>query len=350
MSTSSNKTENDFIEFQGRFLEDVSRTFALTIPQLPTPLYIAVGNAYLLCRIADTIEDEPTLAAEEKKEFVDRFNAVVRGDTCAESFAIDLSGQLSKNTIKGEQELVASTDQVIQITHSFTNSQRKAIERCIRIMTTGMAEFQKTAGTAGLEDIPALNHYCYCVAGVVGEMLTELFCDYSPEIDKRREELLTLAVMFGQGLQMTNILKDMWEDRKRGICWLPRDVFHQSGVNLESIHKADPRLTEGIQELVAITCQHLREALNYVLLIPSSEPGIRRHCLSALGMAVHTLRQIYTTPEFTKGEEVKISRQSVKIILFLTNILARSNLALKLLFRVMMHDFRDLKPQFYLRN
>ena len=58
-------------------------------------------------------------------------------------------------------------------------------------------------------------------------MLTDLFCDYSPEIAARGEELRRHAVSFGQGLQMTNILKDVWEDRRRGACWLPRDVFEE---------------------------------------------------------------------------------------------------------------------------
>ena len=34
----------------------MSRTFALTIPQLPAALRDVVGNAYLLCRIADGID------------------------------------------------------------------------------------------------------------------------------------------------------------------------------------------------------------------------------------------------------------------------------------------------------
>jgi farnesyl-diphosphate farnesyltransferase len=51
-------------EFQAVLLEGVSRTFALTIPQLPTDLYTAVANAYLLCRIVDTIEDEISLSPE----------------------------------------------------------------------------------------------------------------------------------------------------------------------------------------------------------------------------------------------------------------------------------------------
>jgi farnesyl-diphosphate farnesyltransferase len=48
--------------YQDQILPHVSRTFALTIPQLPLGLRTAVTNAYLLCRIADTIEDEPALS------------------------------------------------------------------------------------------------------------------------------------------------------------------------------------------------------------------------------------------------------------------------------------------------
>jgi farnesyl-diphosphate farnesyltransferase len=53
-----------------------------------------------------------------------------------------------------------------------------------------------------------MNEYCYYVAGCVGEMLAKLFCHYSEEINQHREQLLELSVSFGQGLQMTNILKD----------------------------------------------------------------------------------------------------------------------------------------------
>ena len=42
-------------QFQENILQGVSRTFALTIPVLPQPLARVVSNAYLLCRIADTI-------------------------------------------------------------------------------------------------------------------------------------------------------------------------------------------------------------------------------------------------------------------------------------------------------
>ncbi|MGH8477950.1 MAG: phytoene synthase, partial [Methylococcales bacterium] len=43
------------LDMQSELLQGVSRTFALTIPRLPKELYAVIANAYLLCRIIDTI-------------------------------------------------------------------------------------------------------------------------------------------------------------------------------------------------------------------------------------------------------------------------------------------------------
>ena len=175
------------------------------------------------------------------------------------------------------------------------------------------------------------------VAGVVGEMLTELFCDYSKDIGERRDELLPLAVSFGQGLQMTNILKDVWEDLRRGACWLPRDIFLRAGFDLRALPagRDDPAFGRGLVELVGIARGHLVDALRFIQLIPAREAGIRRHCVWALGMAVLTLRRIHATPDFRSGQEVKISRSSVRAVTTLGSLAARWNSALGMLFEAL---------------
>ena len=60
-------------EFQASLLNGVSRTFALTIPQLPFELREIVSNAYLLCRTIDTIEDEPQLSVDQKALYSSQF-------------------------------------------------------------------------------------------------------------------------------------------------------------------------------------------------------------------------------------------------------------------------------------
>ncbi len=332
-ATGETALERD-LAYQAEILQGVSRTFALTIPQLPAPLRDAVGNAYLLCRIADTIEDEAALSAARKREFSERWVGVVEGSEDARAFSDDLIVLLTRSATEAERDLIANVPRVMRITDGFSAAQRQAMLRCVRIMTHGMTEFQEGTSLEGLNDLQHLDRYCYHVAGVVGEMLTELFCDYSEEIDARREELFALSASYGQGLQMTNILKDIWEDRSRGACWLPRSVFLAAGFDLRSLApgQADPGFVEGLNRLIAIVGQHLANALRYILLIPAHETGIRRFCLWALGMAVLTLRRTYTTPAFGSGQEVKISRRAVKAVVVTTSALARSDAALKILF------------------
>ena len=324
----------DDLEYQKKILQQVSRTFALTIPQLPAELDQVVSNAYLLCRIADTIEDESALSAADKRRFSEDFVRVLGHGMPAEKFAAELHPLLTGSTLEPERDLVLNTPRVIRLTHGFSERTRAALERCVLIMSRGMAEFQQNATLDGLEDLPHLDRYCYHVAGVVGEMLTELFCDYSPEIDKNRQSLSELAVSFGQGLQMTNILKDVWDDRRRGACWLPRQVFREAGFDLRELRPGlrDEAFTRGMEELIAIARCHLEDALAYTLLVPKDETGIRRFCLWALGMAVLTLRKIHERPDFSAGDQVKISRRSVKATIMITSLTVRSDAMLQFLF------------------
>lgn len=320
--------------YQEHILQDVSRTFALTIPQLPPALRKVISNAYLLCRIADTVEDDSALTREQTRRLSDMFIEVVAGRASAEEFSTELYPLLSDHTIPDEHDLIKNVPAVLRITHSFNTNQRKALERCIRIMAKGMSDYQDTETLEGLKDLPAMDEYCYYVAGVVGEMLTELFCDYSEEINQHKDKLMPLAVSFGQGLQMTNILKDIWEDRKRGACWMPQDIFRNEGCNLMDLQPGcrDERFHLGLGKLIGIARNHLGNALNYTLILPPHETGIRRFCLWALGMAVLTLNKLNRHRDFSSGTQVKISRQSVRATVLITSLFARHNRALRLLF------------------
>jgi farnesyl-diphosphate farnesyltransferase len=199
-------------------------------------------------------------------------------------------------------------------------------------MCRGMPEFQRNKSLRGLKDLGELGEYCYYVAGVVGEMCTELFCLHCPELEPKREVMLRLAVSFGQGLQMTNILKDIWDDRPAGACWLPRSVFGDFDLaRLEQWH-TEPAFREGLNELIGVGHAHLINALEYTCMIPKREAGIRRFCLWAIGLAVLTLRKIHRHPTFRSGNEVKVSRRTVKATVLTTNLTLMSNRALRLIF------------------
>ncbi|SFK84772.1 farnesyl-diphosphate farnesyltransferase [Nitrosomonas aestuarii] len=335
----------DEARYQNDILKDVSRTFALTIPQLPEALRQVIGNAYLLCRITDTIEDDNALSSAQTRQLSDMFSEVVCGRIAAEKFVDELYPLLSDHTIPAEHDLIKNTPAVIRVTHSFNSAQRNALERCVRIMSRGMADYQDTETLDGLKDLPAMNLYCYYVAGVVGEMLTELFCDYSSEINRHKSELMKLSVSFGQGLQMTNILKDIWDDRRRGACWLPQDIFLEKGFILRDLHPdhSDIRFQDGLSDLIGVARKHLHNALIYTCMIPPHEKGIRKFCLWALGMAILTLNKISHHRDFNDGKQVKITRRTVKATILTTSIFATSNWALTQLFKMASRNLPETK-------
>lgn len=321
-------------KFQSDMLQGVSRTFALTIPQLPAGLYPVVSNAYLLCRIVDTIEDEPVLQSTKKNYFCQQFVAALEGGRNPERFARQLVAALSKQTPAPEHALIRNAARVIQICRAFPTPQREALQACVRTMAGGMAQFQLRTEKAGLESLEDLDRYCYYVAGVVGQMLTRLFSLYSPGVARRQEAMMELAVSFGQGLQMTNILKDVWEDYRMGFCWLPGQIFAEEGFDVRELTNPLERsgFERGIQRLIGIAHGHLRNALAYTLLIPRDETGIRNFCLWAIGLAVLTLRKINNHLDYTDGNQVKISRRSVKATVMMSRLAVRHDSVLKVLF------------------
>ena len=72
-------------------------------------------------------------------------------------------------------------------------------------------------------DLKRLEHYCACVAGVVGMLSIRIFgCAHQRAQD--------LAWSLGQALQLTNILRDMKEDAERGRLYLPAELLDKHGI------------------------------------------------------------------------------------------------------------------------
>ena len=308
-------------------MSSVSRTFALTIPLLPPQIEAVVGNTYLLCRIVDTIEDAAELSPSKKQSLSRLFLDAVLGSIPVELFVLPCLDALKNYPNIDELDLITNTPTVLRILHTFPSEDQAAISRCICIMSEGMTRFHGKQTKNGLKDLVEFEEYCYVVAGVVGELLTTIFCNYSAEFAKQIQGHEKLAVAFGQALQMTNILKDSPEDHARGVSWKPSNLTQEN--------------------LLAIAYQKLLDALAYIALIPKAENGIRRFCFLAFGLAVMTLEKIATRKEFSHTTEVKLSRNTVWIFYGFTKIAASNDLLMKSFFHLASTQLRKLSAQNY---
>lgn len=205
-------------------LQKTSRTFALTIPCLPEPTRAEVGIAYLLFRIIDSFEDAvlwpPALRIEALRQFTELLDR-----PAAESRPLAEAWTREPPLVHaGYQELLAHTPFVLGQLEALRPEARAILRTHVARSAEGMAGFVRRIGPEGglqLETVEDLRAYCYAVAGIVGEMLTELFLLGRPPLARVAKDLRARAADFGEGLQLVNILKDARPDAAEGRTFLP---------------------------------------------------------------------------------------------------------------------------------
>ena len=208
-------------------LQKTSRTFALAIPLLPEPTRHQVGIAYLLFRIADTFEDAVLWRREQRLAALDRFVELLDQDPiAADALAADCLRE-PPSEHAGYRELLARMPLVLRDFGALPLAARVAIRRHVARSVDGMKQFVRRSDEQNrlvLLSVDELRGYCYSVAGIVGEMLTELYLLDRAELAPSGEELRNRAAAFGEGLQLVNILKDAPRDAEEGRVYLPRGV------------------------------------------------------------------------------------------------------------------------------
>jgi farnesyl-diphosphate farnesyltransferase len=72
--------------------------------------------------------------------------------------------------------------------------------------------------------------------------------------------------------------------------------------------------------------------MDYILLIPKQEQGMRRFCFLAFGLAVMTLSKIANQHQFDSKDEVKLSRSTVMSFYSFTKWAVKSDMLMKSFF------------------
>lgn len=299
-------------------LEQVSRSFAKPIAVLPGTLRAAVTCGYLLCRIADTIEDAQDVDEEVRDACFTRFLDAVEGRASSGRFARGLDGLPGT---PAELALARDLGVVLAVRDALPERERAIVTRWVVEMTRGMAIYtRRVRGADGFlapQTTSDLERYCYFVAGTVGHMLTELFVAHLDAGPTKEAELRANAESFGIGLQLVNILKDVADDAQRRASFVPRALVVRASLSHETL--LDPAHRDRAHEVVAplfdLARTHLDRALDYVTSIPAEASRVRLFCLIPLFMAARTLAQARGGDAmFELGAPVKIERAEVEAL------------------------------------
>lgn len=329
-----------------RVLPGVSRTFALSVRLLPGTLGRAVLVAYLICRIADTVEDDVALGGAEKRRLLDLLLDCFETPEAAIRFAAACA---SVSGDPAHVDLARHAAHVFVVYHALPPGTRTPVRRWASEMVEGMAKFVvRYPRGVRIQTLAEYREYCYYVAGTVGRMLTDLWHEHAPSIGERRyAELRSRAVSFGEALQTVNILKDIAEDaRGENAVYVPEQLLRENGGSHLLLLEGGvlPRDDRALERLTQLARDGLTDAVMYVKGIPRRAVAIRLFCILPLLFAYATLRELEHAarlPGGRSGRLVKISRREVRSILAACTVLIFSNDALAwLVDRIRLRPFR----------
>ena len=171
---------------------------------LPPPRRAAITAFYAFCREVDDVVDEvsdPSVAATKlawwRKEVMSAFG-----------------GQPSHPAMKALLPHVKDYD--IRVEHLLA-----VIDGC-------QMDLEQTRYL----DFAGLQRYCHLVAGVVGEVASGIF-------GRTDAQTIAYAHKLGLAMQLTNIIRDVGDDARRGRIYLPVSELQQFDVKAHEIRKRD---------------------------------------------------------------------------------------------------------------
>jgi farnesyl-diphosphate farnesyltransferase len=310
------------ISFCHSAVQGVSRTFAITVDVLDDPMstYICVG--YLVCRIADTVEDAGHVPPAEKMRLLRCYDAVLDPDDDTEAAAfVDAVRPYIPPDPTDEWALVAAAPRVLRVFDSFPPAVQAAIIPPARELVQGMAEFiDRYAAIGGLrvQSKEELERYCYYAAGTVGKLITNLLTrgGVSPA---RRQLLYDTAVEFGLLLQLVNISKDVHADfTDEDNVYLPAEWLQEVGVRQDAVIDADNQsaVASVVRRTARFAGSHLGDAERYLRALPLVDGNTLAAWAIPFLLAVGTLRELMTRPEDAlRTDGVKVSHEEVYAVI-----------------------------------
>jgi len=229
-----------------RVLKETSRTFYIPITFLQKELKTAVANAYLMMRAIDEIEDSehPEVTSELKYKVLTEVSELLKDEQFNELKYFEI--------LKPIQEYMPEvTLRLGDWIHLLPSGSEKIVKNSTSEMADGMGKWAKNHFQVRTK--ADLDEYTYYVAGLVGVMLSELW-EWNAGVKTDRE----LAIGYGRGLQLVNILRNQEEDlRERGVSFVPEgwtraDLFAYADENLE---KADLYMKDIHKRSILLFCR-----------------------------------------------------------------------------------------------
>ncbi len=241
----------------------------------------ALGIVYSFCRLADDIvDDTPTTAPEQLKDLREETELIFKGKPKTE-LGRDLRKILHRFPIPKEYFL------------SLIDGVERDLKTPVRI-----------------KNQEELNWYMYRVASIVGLMCIEIF-GYKNPITKE------YAVTLGYAVQLTNILRDVYEDSKINRIYLPLEDLRSFHITEEDFLAL--KQTENMRKLFAFEIDKAQKLYDKARQILPKEDFKSLLAARAMGAIYEEiLLKIKQNACLPKENKVKLSKLNKLFILLKT--------------------------------
>ncbi|MGD9417737.1 MAG: phytoene/squalene synthase family protein [Verrucomicrobiota bacterium JB025] len=207
-------------------LKGVSRSFYLSLRLLPGAMRSAASLGYLLARASDTLADSGEAGMEGRVLFLDWFERSLAGEEEPPRWPLSFLNSVAD---RREKVLLESVGDLIRWVGGLRAGEAELVRGVVTTIIGGQKlDLERFGNASGdsvvvLESPEELEDYAFRVAGCVGEFWTRLGFLTMGEMFSREaeEELVRRGIVYGNGLQLVNILRDLPADLEQGRCYLP---------------------------------------------------------------------------------------------------------------------------------
>lgn len=302
-------------------VEDVSRTFAITVSELAEPMARDICLGYLLCRVADTIEDARHIPPAAQASLLDTYGRALdpADPTTVEAFTAEAT-EWRPAEAGDDWGVVANTPRVVRPFRASPADTRAVVRPAVRDLVAGMAMFvRRYEGVGGLRvrTTEELSEYCWYAAGTVGRLVTGLVARDEPRAV--RERLYSTGWSFALLLQLVNVARDVAVDYEtENNVYLPQELLDRHGLTVADI--ADPTRAAAFAPVIGAVVDRAEAHLDGAQAWLEAMPTVRGNSLSAWAipflLAVATLRELSARPEdVIASGGVKIARSEVAAVI-----------------------------------
>ncbi len=225
----------------GAYFGRHSKSFRFASLLFPAAARADVEGVYAFCRFTDDLVDEAEVPVTEARARLEAWRGLARAAYDGAAVSIPLLDSVMMQMRESGTPFHYADD-----------------------LLTGVGMDLEPADCSTLAELEV---YTYRVASVVGGWVTELFGGHEPE-------LLTRAYALGHAMQLTNILRDVGEDWRRGRLYLPLALMRRHGVtrgqvaDVAATGRVDQAWIDLTEELMAVADRHYASAFEAIPALP----------------------------------------------------------------------------------